>query len=53
VLSPVQTNKTLRKLERRGLHCIADERLHLSDANALVRLVDLCGNGRPPPRPLG
>ena len=51
-LSLVHTNKTLRKLERRGLHRIADGRLHLRDVKALARLADLYGDGRPPPRPL-
>jgi CRP-like cAMP-binding protein len=51
-LSLVHTNKTLRKLERRGLHHIADGRLYLRDARALARLADLYGDGRPPPRPL-
>jgi CRP-like cAMP-binding protein len=51
-LSLVHTNKTLRKLEKRGLHHIADGRLHLLDAKALVRLADLYGDGRPPNRPL-
>lgn len=51
-LSLVHTNKTLRKLERRGLHQIIDGRLHLRDAKALVRLADLYGDGRPAPRPL-
>jgi CRP-like cAMP-binding protein len=51
-LSLVHTNKTLRKLERRGLHQIIDGQLHLRDAKALVRLADLYGDGRPAPRPL-
>ena len=51
-LSLVHTNKTLRKLERRGLHHIEDGRLYLRDAKALVRLADLYGDGRPPQRPL-
>ena len=51
-LSLVHTNKTLRKLERRGLHRIADGRLHLRDVNALARLADLYGDGKPPQRPL-
>ena len=51
-LSLVHTNKTLRKLERRGLHRIADGRLHLRDVKALARLADLYGDGRPPQRPL-
>ena len=51
-LSLVHTNKTLRKLERRGLHCIDDGRLHLRDVKTLARLADLYGDGRPPQRPL-
>jgi CRP-like cAMP-binding protein len=51
-LSLVHTNKTLRKLERRGLHRIADGRLYMRDVKALARLADLYGDGRPPPRPL-
>nr|WP_315429480.1 Crp/Fnr family transcriptional regulator [uncultured Albidiferax sp.] len=51
-LSLVHTNKTLRKLERRGLHHIEDGRLWLRDAKTLVRLADLYGDGRPPQRPL-
>jgi CRP-like cAMP-binding protein len=51
-LSLVHTNKTLRKLERRGLHRISDGRLFLRDAKALVRLADLYGDGRPAMRPL-
>lgn len=51
-LSLVHTNKTLRKLERRGLHRIADGRLELRDVKALARLADLYGDGRPRPRPL-
>jgi CRP-like cAMP-binding protein len=51
-LSLVHTNKTLRKLERRGLHQVLDGRLYMRDVKALVRLADLYGDGRPPPRPL-
>jgi len=51
-LSLVHTNKTLRKLERRGLHRIAEGRLHLRDVKAMARLADLYGDGRPPMRPL-
>lgn len=51
-LSLVHTNKTLRKLERRGLHRIQDGRLFLLDAKALARLGDLYGDGRTAPRPL-
>ena len=51
-LSLVHTNKTLRKLERRGLHRIDDGRLYLGDVKAMARLADLYGDGRPPARPL-
>jgi CRP-like cAMP-binding protein len=51
-LSLVHTNKTLRKLERRGLHELAGGRLVLKDVKALVRLADLYGDGRPETRPL-
>jgi CRP-like cAMP-binding protein len=51
-LSLVHTNKTLRKLEQRGLHRISDGRLYMRDVKALARLADLYGDGRPPQRPL-
>jgi CRP-like cAMP-binding protein len=51
-LSLVHTNKTLRKLERRGLHHIGEGRLFMRDVKALARLADLYGDGRPPVRPL-
>jgi CRP-like cAMP-binding protein len=51
-LSLVHTNKTLRKLERRGLHRIVDGRLHLQDVKAMARLADVYGDGHPPQRPL-
>jgi CRP-like cAMP-binding protein len=51
-LSLVHTNKTLRKLEKRGLHRIAEGRLYMRDVKALARLADLYGDGRPPVRPL-
>jgi CRP-like cAMP-binding protein len=51
-LSLAYTNKTLRKLQQRGLFRIADGRLVLLDPKALARLADLYGDGRPPPRPL-
>ncbi len=51
-LSLVHTNKTLRKLERRGLHRIEDGRLKLIDVRALTRIADLYGDGKPVPRPL-
>jgi len=51
-LSLVHTNKTLRKLERRGLHTLADGRLYMRDVKTLARLADLYGDGRPPERPL-
>ena len=51
-LSLAHTNKTLRKLERRGLFRIGDGRLQLLDPRALERLADLYGDGKPPARPL-
>jgi CRP-like cAMP-binding protein len=51
-LSLVHTNKTLRKLEKRGLHRIHQGRLFMRDVRALARLADLYGDGRPPQRPL-
>lgn len=51
-LSLVHTNKTLRKLERHGLHRIVDGRLHMGDVKALAVLADLYGDGRPPQRPI-
>ena len=51
-LSLVHTNKTLRKLEGRGLHRIENGRLRLLDVKALARLADLCGDGQPLPRPM-
>lgn len=51
-LSLVHTNKTMRKLERRGLHRIEGGRLYLRDVRTLARLADLWGDGRPPQRPL-
>ena len=51
-LSLVHTNKTLRRLERRGLHHIEDGILTMRDVKALARLADLYGDGKPQPRPL-
>ncbi len=51
-LSLVHTNKTLRKLERLGLHRIDNGRLHLLNGKALARLADVFGDGHPAPRPL-
>ncbi len=51
-LSLVHTNKTLRKLEKRGLHSIVNGRLYLRDVRALARVADLYGDGRPVSRPL-
>ncbi len=51
-LSLVHTNKTLRRLEKRGLHQVLDGRLYMRDVRALARLADLYGDGRPPQRPL-
>ena len=51
-LSLAHTNKTMRKLARRGLYMIEDGHLRLLDVKALARLADLYGDGRPPARPL-
>lgn len=51
-LSLAYTNKTLRRLEQRGLFRIADGRLALLDPKALARMADLYGDGKPPARPL-
>ncbi|MEO8543203.1 MAG: Crp/Fnr family transcriptional regulator [Betaproteobacteria bacterium] len=51
-MSLAHTNKTLRKLQRRGLFRIAEGRLYLMDPKSLAQLADLYGDGRPPPRPL-
>lgn len=51
-LSLAHTNKTLRKLQRRGWFRLAEGRLFLIDPKALARLADLYGDGRPPARPL-
>jgi CRP-like cAMP-binding protein len=51
-LSLAHTNKTLRKLERRGLYCIDDGWLRLLDVKSLARMADLYGDGKPAPRPL-
>jgi len=51
-LSLAHTHRTLRLLERRGLHAIADGRLRLLNPHALARLADAWGDGRPAQRPL-
>ena len=51
-LSLVHTNKTLRRLEARGLHQIRNGRLYMRDVRALARVADLYGDGRPAQRPL-
>lgn len=54
-LSLVHTNKTLRKLERQGLHRIQDGRLFLYDKVALEKAADIqgpSGYGRSQNRPL-
>jgi CRP-like cAMP-binding protein len=51
-LSLVHTNKTLRKLERRGLHRLENGLLFLDDHDALARAADLHGDGAPSLRPL-
>lgn len=51
-LSLVHTNKTLRKLEKRGMHRIVDGRLELRDPAAMLNCADLLGEGPALPRPL-
>jgi len=54
-LSLVHTNKTLHKLQGRGLHRIRDGRLHILDTAALMKIADLqvqIGNKEVASRPL-
>lgn len=51
-LSLVHTNKTLRKLEKRGLFRIREGKLFLLDVRTLARIADLYGDGSVTPRPL-
>jgi CRP/FNR family transcriptional regulator, anaerobic regulatory protein len=51
-LSLVHTHRTLRTLEKRGLHRIEGGFLELRNPAALERLADLWGDGKPPQRPL-
>lgn len=51
-LSLIHTHRTLRRLERRGLHVIENGWLRLLNPLALQQLADLWGDGRPPERPL-
>ncbi len=51
-LSLVHTNKTLRKLEKRGLFRIREGRLYLLDLHTLARIADLYGDGSVAARPL-
>ncbi len=51
-LSLVHTHRTLRRLQRMGLHQIDNGRLRLLDVTALKRIADLYGDGKPPTRPL-
>lgn len=51
-LSLVHTNKTMRKLERRGLHRITAGRLYLLDRKKLTALAELHKDGSPAKRPL-
>lgn len=51
-LSLVHTNKTLKRLEKIGLHAIQDGRLYLHNVKALARVAALYGDGKPSPRPL-
>ena len=50
-LSLVHTHRTLRQLEKLGLHSIEGGQLRLHNPAALLRLADLWGDGRPPQRP--
>jgi CRP-like cAMP-binding protein len=51
-LSLVHTNKTMRKLEGRGLHRLVDGHLKILDFKALATLAELYGDGHPAKRPL-
>lgn len=51
-LSLVHTHRTLRLLERTGLHRIRDGRLQILNPAALARLADVWADGRPAIRPL-
>lgn len=51
-LSLVHTNRTLRRLERLGLHELRNGQLRLHNVQALARVAALYGDGRPPQRPL-
>jgi len=51
-LSLIHTHRTLRVLERRGLHRIRDGKLQIINPGALERLADVWGDGRPTLRPL-
>ncbi|MEO5698466.1 MAG: Crp/Fnr family transcriptional regulator [Burkholderiaceae bacterium] len=51
-LSLVHTNKTLRKLERRGLHRIDEGRLYLLDTTTLMHTADAYGTQGAARRPL-
>ncbi len=51
-LSLAHTHRTLRELERLGLHHIEDGLLSLPNPRALARVADVWGDGVPPERPL-
>ncbi len=51
-LSLAHTHRTLRTLERRGLHRIRDGKLVIVNPKALERLADIWGDGQPAVRPL-
>ncbi len=51
-LSLAHTHRTLRVLERRGLHRIRDGKLVIVNPKALERLADIWGDGQPAVRPL-
>lgn len=51
-LSLAHTHRTLRRLEQHGLHRIARGELEILNPQAMARLAELWGDGRPPERPL-
>ena len=51
-LSLAHTHRTLRQLERAGLHQVRDGRLQILNPAALARLADVWADGRPAVRPL-
>jgi CRP-like cAMP-binding protein len=51
-MSLIHTHRTLRALEKKGLHQIHEGRLHVRDPTALMQLADLYGSAPPELRPL-